>query len=161
MESMSAAVEPSQNPRANCLEEQRCSQHGQHTLMHDRAGVGVCPAAMVSFVNPGLLGSLATFNRVFGTAIAKSKDRLASEEELSLGCARSQELHTRVSSFILRRTAELNARYLPPLSSYVVFCKLTPLQVEHEGSLILCGQDMSLLKNVLHCPACCFPPDCM
>ena len=46
-----------------------------------------------------------------------------------MGEARSQELATRVASFVLRRTAQLNSKYLPPLSSYVVFCKLTALQV--------------------------------
>ena len=89
---------------------------------------------MMSFVNPGMLGNLATFNRVFGTVIARSRDRLASDEAKALGHSRSQELAARVASFVLRRTAELNARYLPPLSSYEVFCKLTPLQVRQHSA---------------------------
>lgn len=34
-----------------------------------------------------------------------------------------------VSAFVLRRTAEVNSRYLPPLTTYVVFCRPSPLQV--------------------------------
>lgn len=33
------------------------------------------------------------------------------------------ELARRVEQFVLRRTREVNSRYLPPLSNYVVFCK--------------------------------------
>ena len=39
-----------------------------------------------------------------------------------------RELNRRKESFVLRRTAELNATFLPPLHSYVVFCRPTPLQ---------------------------------
>jgi DNA repair and recombination protein RAD54B len=42
-------------------------------------------------------------------------------------CAR-RELNRRKESFVLRRTAELNARFLPPLHSYIVFCRPTELQ---------------------------------
>jgi len=28
-----------------------------------------------------------------------------------------------VEKFVLRRTREVNSRYLPPLSNYVVFCR--------------------------------------
>lgn len=45
--------------------------------------------AMSSFVCPDVLGSLATFERVFSAPIAKSRDRNASAEEKALGEMRS------------------------------------------------------------------------
>ena len=49
-----------------------------------------CCAAMISFVNPDLLGNLATFKRVFADPISKSRDRSASPEEQQLGQERSK-----------------------------------------------------------------------
>ena len=50
----------------------------------------VLHAAMISFVNPDLLGSLSTFKRVFAEPISKSRDRSATEEEEQLGQERSK-----------------------------------------------------------------------
>lgn len=47
-------------------------------------------AAMISFVNPDLLGNLATFKRVFAEPISKSRDRSATPEEQQLGQERSK-----------------------------------------------------------------------
>ena len=55
--------------------------------------------------------------------------RGASPEERELGENRSAELTARVERFVLRRTGETMAKFLPPLTSYVVFCTLTPIQV--------------------------------
>ena len=86
-------------------------------------------AALVNFVNPDLLGSMGTFRRIFGEPIARSRDRGASPEEVALGQQRSAELGRRVDAFMLRRTKEINAAYLPPLHSFVVFCPPSALQV--------------------------------
>jgi DNA repair and recombination protein RAD54B len=85
--------------------------------------------AMATFCNPDALGTLSVFNRVFGHPIARSHDRDATEEERTLGQARSEELARRVESFVLRRGAEVNSAYLPPLSLYVVFTPPTPVQL--------------------------------
>jgi DNA repair and recombination protein RAD54B len=92
--------------------------------------------SLADFVCPDVLGSLPTFNRIFATPIARSRDRNASEEERSLGEARSAELSRRVESFILRRGAEVNARYLPPLSLYVVFCRPSDTQLKLLGRVL-------------------------
>ncbi|KAK9809182.1 hypothetical protein WJX72_010957 [[Myrmecia] bisecta] len=86
--------------------------------------------AMMSFVNPDMLGSLTVFKRIFAEPISRSRDRSATAEEKQLGHERSLELNRRVDSFVLRRTAELNARYLPPLTTLVVFCKASELQLK-------------------------------
>lgn len=44
---------------------------------------------MAEFVCPDVLGSLSTFERVFGAPISKSRDRNASAEEKALGEMRS------------------------------------------------------------------------
>ena len=107
--------------------------------------------AMCDFCNPDVLGSSSVFNRIFGNPIARSRDRDATEAERKLGEARSAELAKRVQSFVLRRGSDINLKYLPPLSSYVVFCLPTKRQSElfsHElGStsakrlLEACGSD--------------------
>ncbi|KAK9805749.1 hypothetical protein WJX73_005408 [Symbiochloris irregularis] len=103
--------------------------------------------AMVSFVNPGALGTLSTFHRVFGAAIAAARDRAATEEQKAVGEARSQELAARVASFVLRRTAQINSKYLPPLSSYVVFCKPTALQVQLYSAVLETPEVKGLLSS--------------
>ncbi|KAL4434006.1 hypothetical protein ABPG75_000447 [Micractinium tetrahymenae] len=85
--------------------------------------------AMVNFVCPDALGSLATFERIFAAPINRSRDRNASDKEKELGATRSAELARRVEQFVLRRTREVNARYLPPLTNYVVFCRPTEEQL--------------------------------
>lgn len=84
---------------------------------------------MISFVCPGLLGGLATFKKVFADPIARASERDATPAEKELANQRSIELTSRVEKFMLRRTNDVNCAYLPPLTTYVVFCRLTPLQV--------------------------------
>ena len=45
---------------------------------------------MISFVNPDLLGNLATFKRVFAEPISRSRDRSASPQDQQLGQERSK-----------------------------------------------------------------------
>ena len=86
-------------------------------------------AALISFVNPLLLGSLSSFKTVFAGPIGRSRDRDASAEEVALGSERSAELGRRTDACLLRRTSAAVAKFLPPLSSYVVFCRPSDLQV--------------------------------
>ncbi|BDA44096.1 DNA repair and recombination protein RAD54B [Coccomyxa sp. Obi] len=103
--------------------------------------------ALVNFVNPDLLGSMSTFRRIFGDPITQSRDRGATPEEVALGQQRSAELQRRVDAFILRRTNDINAAYLPPLHSYVAFCRPTPLQVAMYKQLIRSNMVTSLLTS--------------
>lgn len=50
----------------------------------------IATAAMMDFVNPGLLGSLASFKRIFEGPITKGRDRNATAEEQQLGKARTR-----------------------------------------------------------------------
>ncbi|TPX35085.1 hypothetical protein SmJEL517_g02501 [Synchytrium microbalum] len=82
------------------------------------------------FVNPGLLGDLPTFKNMFENPIVRGRDSKCTPEEASLGKQREAELTQLTKLFILRRTAEVNAQYLPPKSEYTVFCKLSGSQMD-------------------------------
>ncbi|CAG9327839.1 unnamed protein product [Blepharisma stoltei] len=84
--------------------------------------------ACVSFVNPGILGTMQAFNRLFTEPILKGQDPGASEFIKELAWGRSSELCRVTSKFILRRTGSLLESLLPPRNEYLVFCKATALQ---------------------------------
>ena len=83
---------------------------------------------MVDFVNPGLLNKYTTFKRNFEIPILKSKQPEASANDIEKGEARSEELMKITNMFILRRTAEILAEYLPSKTEYILFCKPTEAQ---------------------------------
>ena len=71
----------------------------------------------LNFVNPGLLGELAFFRREFAKPIEKMGD---DEQEL--------KLRKIIQPFILRRTKEMVASDLPPVTEQTVFCDMTDEQ---------------------------------
>ncbi|CAI5983816.1 unnamed protein product [Closterium sp. NIES-65] len=92
--------------------------------------------ALLDLVNPGCLGPLPAFRRIFADPIQKSRDRSATEEEVQVGEARSQELQAKAAAFVLRRTAAVNAAYLPPKSEYIVFCRLHAQQARQYSDFL-------------------------
>ncbi|KKZ67693.1 DNA repair and recombination protein RAD54B [[Emmonsia] crescens] len=84
--------------------------------------------AMVDFVNPGLLGTFKMFMKEFDGPIVKSRQPGALKKDIEKGEARSEELANLTSLFILRRTAEILSKYLPPKTEYVLFCNPTSSQ---------------------------------
>ena len=71
----------------------------------------------LNFVNQGLLGDLAFFRREFAKPIEKMGD---DEKEI--------KLRKIIQPFILRRTKEMVARDLPPVTEQTVFCDMTDEQ---------------------------------
>lgn len=71
----------------------------------------------LNFVNPGLLGDLSFFRREFVKPIEKLGD---DEKEI--------KLRKIIKPFILRRTKEIVATDLPPVSEQTVFCDMTDEQ---------------------------------
>ncbi|KAF8863799.1 hypothetical protein BDZ45DRAFT_722216 [Acephala macrosclerotiorum] len=123
---------------------------------------------MVDFVNPGLLGTFKTFKKEFEVPILKSRQPEASKRDVEKGKAREEELSSLTKSFILRRTADVMAKFLPPKSDYVVFCKPTQAQTEVYQHVLasplfgnICGtgnaqasfQLITLLKKVCNAPS--------
>ena len=83
---------------------------------------------MVDFVNPCLLGSLKTFTKSFEAPILKSRQPAALPKDLEKGEASSEELASLTAPFILRRTAEILSKYLPPKTEFVLLCRPTGAQ---------------------------------
>ena len=94
---------------------------------------------MVDFVNPDLLGSFKTFTKEFEVPIVKSRQPGALGRDVEKGEARSEELASLTSKFILRRTADILSKYLPSKTEYVILCRPTAAQA-------------STYKHVLACP---------
>ncbi|KAJ5284834.1 hypothetical protein N7524_000140 [Penicillium chrysogenum] len=81
--------------------------------------------AAVDLVNPGILGSFKSFIREFETPIVRSRQPEATSKDIEKGESRGEELRELTSQFMLRRTADILAKYLPPKTEYVLFCKPT------------------------------------
>ncbi len=71
----------------------------------------------LNFVNPGLLGDLSFFRREYAKPIEKSGD---DDKEISL--------RKIIKPFILRRTKEMVASDLPPVTEQTVYCNMTEEQ---------------------------------
>ena len=84
--------------------------------------------AAVDLVNPGVLGSFKTFVKDFEGPIVRSRQPEATKKDIEKGESRYKELRAVTSMFILRRTADVLAKYLPPKTEYVLFCRPTPTQ---------------------------------
>ncbi|KAJ5146833.1 Heat shock protein hsp98 [Penicillium atrosanguineum] len=84
--------------------------------------------AAVDLINPGILGNFKAFIKEFETPIVRSRQPEATSKDIEKGESRNEELRELTSKFILRRTADVLAKYLPPKSEYVLFCRPTPAQ---------------------------------
>ncbi|KAJ3104577.1 poly(A)-specific ribonuclease [Phlyctochytrium planicorne] len=84
--------------------------------------------AMCNLVNPGILGTPASFSKVFEVPILKSKEQNATEEEIEIGLERSKELFRLHQLFILRRTSDSIKAYLPPKTEFTIFLRLSSIQ---------------------------------
>lgn len=73
--------------------------------------------SQMHFVNPGLLGSLAVFNKHYGNPVSKNPESPQREKLLIL-----------TNSFILRRTKSQVAPELPGLTETIVYCEMTDEQ---------------------------------
>lgn len=103
--------------------------------------------SIVEFCNPGVLGSSAAFKRVYEDPIVTARQPGATKEELSLGEERGAELSRMTQMFVLRRTQEINNKYLPPKREIVVFCRPTPLQLRLYHQLLRCQLIRSCLAG--------------
>ncbi|XP_006761258.1 PREDICTED: DNA repair and recombination protein RAD54B isoform X1 [Myotis davidii] len=86
--------------------------------------------ALIDFVNPGILGSLSSFRKIYEEPIIVSRQPSASKEDKELGERRAAELVCFTGLFFLRRTQEVINKYLPPKIENVVFCRPGALQLE-------------------------------
>src|SRR5205823_2389433 len=75
--------------------------------------------SQLSFINPGLLGSLQNFTEKFVTPIEKGKD-----------LHKLQQLKAIIKPFVLRRTKDQVATELPARFEQVIYCNMTEEQAE-------------------------------
>ena len=83
---------------------------------------------MVDLVNPDVLGDYKQFTKDFETPIVRSRQPEATQKQIEKGEAASEELANRTNPFMLRRTAEVLSKYLPPKTEYVLLCRPTTSQ---------------------------------
>ncbi|KAF1347761.1 SNF2 family N-terminal domain-containing protein [Delphinella strobiligena] len=102
---------------------------------------------MVDFVNPGLLNKYSTFKRDFESPILKSRQPGASAKDIEKGRERSEELAELTTHFILRRTADILSKYLPPKTEYVLYCRPTSVQIACYEAIVSTGVFDTALKN--------------
>ena len=102
---------------------------------------------MVDFINPDLLGSYKMFMKEFEGPIVKSRQPGALRKDVEKGEARNEELASLTSPFILRRTADLLSKYLPPKIEYVLFCRPTTAQATAYRHVLACPAFQAALGN--------------
>jgi DNA repair and recombination protein RAD54B len=86
--------------------------------------------AMLSFACPQLLETLtpAAFKRLYTGPIMRAREADAKQTEKELGAQRAAKLAQLTAKCVLRRTAALLNKYLPPLTQITVFCALSDTQ---------------------------------
>lgn len=122
--------------------------------------------SVVDFVNPGYLGKYTSFKKDFENPILRARQQGASPEDLEKGEEADRELKRQTGAFILRRTADILTKYLPPKTEYVLLCRPTQFQVQVYNTLLssgtlsaalrtpeLCLQLISLLKKACNSPS--------
>ncbi|RAL16711.1 DEAD/DEAH box helicase [Aspergillus homomorphus CBS 101889] len=103
--------------------------------------------AAVDLVNPGVLGTFKAFIKEFETPIVKSRQPEATREDIEKGEARNEELRELTSKFMLRRTADILAKYLPPKSEYILFCNPTRTQASIYQNVLASPMFQSAIGN--------------
>lgn len=73
--------------------------------------------SQLNFVNPGILGNLATFRQTFSQPVENNDDQI-----------KKTQLREMIKPFILRRTKEQVEPELPPLTEKIHYCEMSDAQ---------------------------------
>ncbi|CEP24004.1 unnamed protein product [Cyberlindnera jadinii] len=104
--------------------------------------------ALLSFANPGLLGTRADFRKNFELPILKGRDADATDKEVHEGEQKLSALSGIVSKFIIRRTNDILSKYLPCKYEHVIFVNLSPFQRSLYEHFITSPDIKKLLRGV-------------
>ncbi|SCZ98563.1 BZ3500_MvSof-1268-A1-R1_Chr3-1g05466 [Microbotryum saponariae] len=123
--------------------------------------------SLLSFCNPGYLGTKQEFHKCYEMPILRGRDGEATEKQQEVGSEKLKELSTKVNKFIIRRTNDLLSKYLPVKYEHVVFCALSPFQLAlyqrfmhaPETKKLLRGQGSQPLKAITILRKLCNHPD--
>ncbi|UYI26720.1 DNA excision repair protein [Encephalitozoon cuniculi] len=126
--------------------------------------------SIFDFVNPGLLGSHTSFNEEFEEVIRRGGYRNASNLQVEKAYRHSLMLRSLIEPYILRRTKSQVSHKLPSKEDKIVFCSLTPAQIELYNRVleskhimkVLTGKanllsGISMLRKVCNHPRLLFP----
>ncbi|ADM12171.1 DNA repair and recombination protein [Encephalitozoon intestinalis ATCC 50506] len=86
--------------------------------------------SMFDFVNPGLLGSHTSFHEEFEEIIRRGGYKSASNLQVEKAYRHSLMLRSLIEPYILRRTKSQISHKLPSKEDKIIFCTLTPIQIE-------------------------------
>ncbi|POS85422.1 P-loop containing nucleoside triphosphate hydrolase [Erysiphe pulchra] len=103
--------------------------------------------SLISFANPGLLGTRVEFRKKYELPILKGRDAAGSEKDREKGDLAIKELLEIVNKFIIRRTNDILSKYLPVKYEHVVFCNLSPFQLNLYNLFITSPQIQALLRG--------------
>lgn len=103
--------------------------------------------ALISFANPGLLGTRLEFRKKYELPILKGRDAAGSDADRKKGDDRLRELLENVNKFIIRRTNDILSKYLPVKYEHVVFCNLAPFQLDLYNYFISSPDIKALLRG--------------
>ncbi|TVY34252.1 DNA repair protein [Lachnellula occidentalis] len=103
--------------------------------------------SLISFANPGLLGTRIEFRKKYELPILKGRDAAGSDKDQEKGTERLRELLNIVNKFIIRRTNDILSKYLPVKYEHVVFCNLAPFQLDLYNHFIRSPDIKALLRG--------------
>lgn len=103
--------------------------------------------SLISFANPGLLGTRQDFRKKYELPILRGRDAAGSEQAREKGDACLKELLDVVNKFIIRRTNDILSKYLPVKYEHVVFCNLSPFQLDLYNHFIRSPDIKALLRG--------------
>ncbi len=103
--------------------------------------------ALLNFANPELLGSRVDFRKNFEIAILRGRDAEATDKQQQEANEKLSQLSALVSRFIIRRTNDLLSKYLPVKYEHVVFCKMSPFQLDLYRLFIRSPEIKKLLRG--------------
>lgn len=104
--------------------------------------------SLLTFANPGVLGTRADFRKNFELPILRGRDADGTEKAREAGDVKLKELYALVNKFIIRRTNDILSKYLPVKYEHVVFCKLAPFQQQLYTHFITSPEIKKLLRGV-------------
>jgi SNF2 family DNA or RNA helicase len=115
--------------------------------------------AVVHFIQPGCFGTAQNFDTNFVAPIKSGLRRDASPMELAHSKLASEALHNRLcvgsgagGAVYLRRDKSLIAHTLPKKEDSILFCAMTPLQIEVYARVLQLPEFMLLKESVQVCP---------
>ncbi|ODQ83187.1 hypothetical protein BABINDRAFT_159629 [Babjeviella inositovora NRRL Y-12698] len=85
---------------------------------------------IINFINPGVLGTFAQFQREYIRPIQRGREVNCIEVVREKGEDKAREFIELTNAFTLRRTNSVIANYLPPRTDLLFFCPPTELQVK-------------------------------